>query len=145
MRSNITLKSLHLCLIISKYIWNDPIRSYKLNITKTSLCSLFSLRPLSSKTGLWICSENMTCPHRGRTLVMLIVLPETQVAFFSSFFVVWQGFVAGETGNEEFWPCLSTLILQLTGRQRGLQQSTQMWGHGFRAQVLCLAAGHFPV
>lgn len=63
---------------------------------------------------------------------MLIVSPETQVTFFILFyftfffFLVWEGFVAGETGNEEFWACLSTLILQLTGRQQGLQQSTQI-------------------
>ncbi|KAK1905341.1 putative metallocarboxypeptidase ECM14, partial [Dissostichus eleginoides] len=35
---------------------------------------------------------------------------------------LWEGLVAGETGNEEFWACLSTLILQLTGRQQGLQR-----------------------
>lgn len=60
---------------------------------------------------------NLQCPHKGHALVMLTVLPETQVAFFFFLNVVWQGFVAGETGNEEFWACLSTLILQLTGRQ----------------------------
>lgn len=50
---------------------------------------------------------------------MLIILPERQVAFF---YRVWEELVAGETGNEEFWACLSMLILQLTGRQQGLER-----------------------
>lgn len=52
---------------------------------------------------------------------MLMVPPETQVSF-SCVCILGEEFVAGETGNEEFWACLSTLILQLTGRQRRLRR-----------------------
>lgn len=66
------------------------------------------------------------------------VLPETQVVFFFFFLV------AGQTGNEEFWACLSELILQRTGGQQGLlPELSELRGHGFTTQVLCLAAGHF--
>lgn len=62
-----------------KYI--VKIKSYKLNITKTP-CSLFFFLRFSYKTGWRGSNVNVSCPHRGHTLVMLIVLPETQVAFF---------------------------------------------------------------
>lgn len=38
------------------------------------------------------------------------------------FLSVREGLVAGTTGNEEFWACLSALILQLTRRQLGLRR-----------------------
>ncbi|KAI4812448.1 hypothetical protein KUCAC02_023835, partial [Chaenocephalus aceratus] len=54
---------------------------------------------------------------------------------------VWEGLVAGETGNEEFWACLSTLILQLTGRQQGLQKDGAGDGSGQGAEEARLPRG----
>lgn len=46
-----------------------------------------------------------------------------------------EGLLQAETGNEEFW-VPSVDVDPPADREAG---------HGFKAQVLCLAAGHFPV
>lgn len=46
-----------------------------------------------------------------------------------------EGLLQAETGNEEFWaPSVDAD-----------PPADREAGHGFKAQVLCLAAGHFPV
>ena len=73
MKNSIALKYPHLCLNIKNNISNDHINSYKLNITKISPRVLYlPSGPFSYKT----------CAQKGHTLFMLIILPETQVAFF---------------------------------------------------------------
>lgn len=69
-----------------KLQWNQKL--YIEHNKNPSACSLFTLLLFSSWTGLWIYSENKSCPHKGQTLVMVIVLPETKVVFFFTFRVV---------------------------------------------------------
>lgn len=75
--------------------------------------------------------QNMTCRERGRALVLLIVLPETQVAVFCSL-------ARACCRRNRKWRVLGPSV-------DADPPADQEAGHGFKAQVLCLAAGHFPV